>query len=139
MDIERISVDGKVLRRQTSWNLEKENRSWRDIPNGKPSYWHEDHIPISQFELDKIPAAGGAMRIFADTLPAKYTAITEDIHLQDIWEPYLRWKVLSLCLSKDGDNQDLGRSQYADQRFTFGIFLARRLILGQTMLVIPES
>jgi hypothetical protein len=138
MDIERVSFNGKYLRRQTSWDLEKEDSSWRAHTTGNPSYWHEDHILNSKFELNKIPAAGGVLRIFADSYPAPYVSSTEDLNLKDTWEIYLRWKVLSLALMKDGDAQDIGRSQYADQRFSFGIYLARRMMLGFAKNIVPE-
>jgi hypothetical protein len=47
-----------------------------------------------------------------------------------IWEPYIRWEVLSLCLGKDGDNQDLARSAYAHKRYLLGVSLAKRLSMG---------
>lgn len=130
IDIDRISFYGKPLRRQTLFDLELEDRSWRSKTTGKPSYWHEDNLPNSQFEINKIPAAGGNLRIFSDYIPDEYTDTSGDIHLTDEWEQYLRWKVISLALGKDGDNQDVGRSDYADQRFRLGITLARRLMKG---------
>ncbi len=130
IDITRISVNGKPLRRQTSWDLEREDRRWRSSPNGSPAYWHEDNISNAQYELNKIPALGGTIRIFADTMYTGYTTYLEDIHLKRTWEPYLRWKVLSFALLKDSDNQDLSRAKYADQRFMFGVYLARRLMKG---------
>lgn len=140
IDIDRLSVNGKALRRQASWDLERENRSWRQTPNGSPSYWHEDNLDASQYELDKRPAAGGTIRIFADYLPDPYVDIlSESIHLQNTWEPYLRWKVLSLALGREGDQQDLGRSRYADQRFRFGVYLARRLMSGNPAVVFPSD
>lgn len=138
MDIERISFNGRYLRRQTSWDLEKEDPSWRTKTTGTPSYWHEDHISNSKIELNKIPAAGGTLRIFADYYPDPYTTTAENIHLKDSWEIYLRWKVLALALGRDGDGQDVGRSHYADQRFAFGVYLARRIVLGLGQLIIPE-
>lgn len=138
MDIERISFNGKYLRRQTSWDLEKGDPSWRANSIGNPHFWHEDHISNKQIELDKIPTAGGTVRIFADTYPNPYVSSLEDIHIKDSWEIYLRWKVLALALAKDGQGQDLGRSQYADRRFSFGIYLARRIILGVGRLIVPE-
>jgi hypothetical protein len=128
VDIDRVGFNGKHLHRQTSLNFELEDRNWRLNSTGAPDYWHEDNISNSQFELNKIPAAGGTLRIFADYLPDPYLTVFEDLHLKDCWEPYLRWKVLSLALSKDGEDQDLGRSNYAQKRYGVGIMLARRLI-----------
>lgn len=128
MDLNRVSFNGKNLRRQTSNDFMMEDRNWRNNAVGKPSYWHEDHLAVTQFELNKIPAAGGTIRIFADYLYDEYASVFEDLHLRDIWEPYLRWKVLSLALAKDGENQDLGRSSYAQERYMVGVRLALRLI-----------
>ena len=130
MDITRLGFNGKSLHRQTSHDIELEDRDWRSHAVGMPSYYHEDHIPNSKLELNKIPAGGGIVRIFADYLPDPYTTLSENIHLKDCWEPYLRWKVISLALAKDCEDQDLGRSNYSDHRYNMGIMLARRLMKG---------
>ena len=77
--------------------------------------------------------------MFSDTLPAEHTTnLAELIAVNDCWEPYIRWEVLSLALGKDGDNQDVARSNYAHQRFTLGIALAMRLVMG-TSVTLPEG
>jgi hypothetical protein len=138
MDIDRIGFNGKHCRRQTSNNFEMEDRDWRQKTTGRPTYWHEDHLPNTQLELNKIPAAGGIIRYIGDYLYAPYVSPFENIHLKDSWEPYLRWKVLSLALIKDGDNKDIGRSQYAQQRYLLGVRLARRLVTGTADLKIQR-
>jgi hypothetical protein len=130
MDINRMGFNGKHLHRQSAHSIELEDRDWRAHAIGMPDYYHEDHLPNSKFELNKIPAAGGTIRIFADYLPDPYTNVFEDLHLKDTWEPYLRWKILALALGKKSDDQDLGRSNYADKRYNVGVQLARRLIKG---------
>jgi hypothetical protein len=138
MDIERISFDGDRVRRVTAWDLERENRSWRASIIGKPQYYHEDHLPLFGFEFNKIPALGGKLRIFCDTLPNEHTTnLSEPIAVQDIWEPYIRWEVLSLALGKDGDNQDVSRSDYAHQRYLLGVSLAKRFVLGTSIINFP--
>jgi hypothetical protein len=130
MDINRMGFNGKSLHRQTAVNFELEDRDWRSHAVGKPDYYHEDLLPNSKFELNKIPAAGGTVRIFADYLPDPYATVYEDLHLKDTWEPYLRWKVIELALRKDSEDQDLGRANYARQRYMVGVNLARRLMKG---------
>lgn len=139
MDIERISFNYKRIRRATTWDLEREDPHWRDNPNGTPRNYHEDHLPVNQFEFDHVPAQGGAYRMFSDTLPVEHTTnLAELIAVNDCWEPYIRWEVLSLALGKDGDNQDVARSNYAHQRFMLGIALAMRLVMG-TSVTLPEG
>jgi hypothetical protein len=138
MQIERMSFNGVRLRRQTSWDLEREDANWRATPNGRARYWHEDHLPVNQFELDRRPAAGGNLRIFYDTVPVEHAdapaGIAENIAVPDVWEPYIRWEVLSLALGKDGDNQDMERSDYAHRRYLLGVFLAKRMVIGSMEL-----
>ena len=130
MDIERVSLDGRRLLRQSSMNLELEDRNWRSNSTGKPSYWHEDNMSMSNIELNKIPAIGGVLRVFSGYLPNPYTVIYEDLHLADHWEPYLRWGVLAICLIKDSEDQDVARAEYAKQRYMVGVQLAQRLVKG---------
>ena len=72
MDINRVGFDGKHLHRQAVVNFELEDRDWRSHSGGKPDYWHEDNLPNTKFELNKIPAAGGTIRMFADYRQAPY-------------------------------------------------------------------
>lgn len=130
MDINRMGFNGRHLHRQAVINFELEDRDWRSHAVGMPEYYHEDLLPNSKFELNKIPAAGGTIRIFADYLPDPYLTVDENLHVKDSWEQYLRWKVLSLALAKDCEDQDLGRSNYANQRYAVGVMLARRLLKG---------
>lgn len=134
MQIERMSFDGIRLRRVSSWDLEREDSNWRATTTGHTRYWHEDHLPVNQYELDRRPAAGGNLRIFYDTVPVEHAdapaGLTENIVVPDVWEPYIRWEVLSLALGKDGDNQDVERSGYAHRRYLLGVFLARRMVIG---------
>jgi hypothetical protein len=130
MDIDRVSLNGKRVLRQSSMNLELEDRNWRVNSTGYPSYWHEDNIAITKIELNKIPLAGGTLRVIADYLPNAYATVFDSLHLRDCWEPYLRWKVLALALAKDCEDQDIGRSNYANQRYMVGVQLAQRLVKG---------
>lgn len=135
MDIERISFNYKRLRRVTSWDLEREDPTWRNHPNDSPQSYHEDYLPINAFELDNRPVAGGNLRIFADTMPPDHTTNTAElIAVKDCWEQYIRWEVLSLALAKDGDNQDVPRSNYAHQRYMLGVSLAKRMVIGTSLM-----
>lgn len=141
MDIERISFNGKRLRRVTTWDLEREDPAWRSHPNGSPGQYHEDHLPVNQFELDNVPAAGGSYRLFCDLLPTEHTGVNllENIAVNDCWEPYIRWEVISLALIKDGDGQDVQRSNYAHQRYLLGVALAKRFVMGTALVQFPQG
>ena len=133
MDIDRISLNKRRLRRVTSWDLQREDPKWRAHPNGKTRYYHEDHLAsVLEFEFDRVPVQGGSYRIIGDLLPTTSS-------LEVVWEPYIRWEVLSLALAKDGDNQDMARSRYAHQRYLMGVSLARRLTMGTETDVMPEG
>lgn len=131
MEINRISFNYKRLRRVTSWDLERENPTWRAHPNDPADLYHEDNLPANYFELNNRRAAGGNMRIFGTILPAIHTTdTTELIAVKDCWEQYIRWEVVSLALGKDGDNQDLIRAGYSHARYLFGVNLAKMMMFG---------
>ena len=134
MDIERLSFNKKRLYRVTSWDLELENPNWRSQSAGPPRYWHEDRLAANTFEFDRLPVAGGSYRMFADYLPPEHTLdFNETISVPDVFEPYVRFGVLALCFGKSGDNQDLARASYCEQRYAFGCMLAKNLILGRSV------
>jgi hypothetical protein len=137
MDIERISFNGKRMRRQTTWDLSRENQNWRNNSPGAPRYWHEDHLNVNDLEVDRRPVAGGTFRFFCTVIPVEHVAYPagylEDIPFIDAWEPYIRWNVLSLALGKDGDMQDIARSAYCQQRYLLGVALANRLVFGTAL------
>lgn len=132
MDIERISFNGKRVRRVTSWDLEMESPNWRSQAPGPPHYYHEDHLAVNKFEFDRLPAAGGSYRVFADFLPPEHTTdLTETIAVPDWAEPAIRWGVLALCFSKDGDNRDLARAAYAESRYEDYVRLALAYVFSR--------
>lgn len=134
MILERISINGRMIRKVTSWDLERQNYLWRSATDNKPRHWHEDHLPITQIEFDRIPREGDVIRYFHDMAPAERLPYPDGYDqafiVADEWEPYIRWEVLSMALAKDGDAQDLGRSAFAHKQFEFGIALAVRLMHG---------
>jgi hypothetical protein len=130
MDLDRVSFNKKRLLRQSSWDMSLENSRWRNQAPGPPRYYHEDLLPFYTIEVDRIPLAGGVVRFFYGLLPTPKTLITDVLELPDAWVQYLRWEVLSLALSRDGDGQDLARAKLAHDRYMFGVRLAIRLVLG---------
>ncbi len=132
MDIERLSFNKVRMRRQSVWDLTRENPNWRNNLPGRPRYWHEDHLGVNNLEVDRRPAAGGTLRFFVSMVPPVHAAYPggyiENISVIDCWEPYIRWDVLSLALGKDGDFQDVKRSGYCHQRYMLGVSLAKRLV-----------
>jgi len=130
-DITRISFSGKPLNRQTAELFELEDRNWRNHTTGQPSKWHEDRLPWQYIELNRIPQDGGTMRFFGDKRFDPYTDDdNQQMHVNDYWEMYLRWRVLSLALIKESDDRDATRGKYAQGRFMIGVRLARYLMRG---------
>jgi hypothetical protein len=132
LDIERMSFAGKRIRRVTNWDLEREDALWR-TRIGRPRQYHEDHLPVHQFEIDRIPDRDGALRIFADRLPDDLISTTDYLNVPDTWVPAIQWCVLAQSLSRDGDGQDVARGQYAWQRYQFWVALAKRLMTGASV------
>lgn len=138
-DVDRISFDGRRLRRISNFDLMTINPKWRDA-SGNPRYYHEDGVDITEFELDKKPTRVANIRIFGDYLHSKFDAtnLSSTIGIPDCWEPFIRWEVLSFCYSKDGESQDLSRAAWAHNKFLYGLSLCQRMIAGQADSAIPQ-
>jgi hypothetical protein len=130
MDLDRVSFNGRRVLRQTAWDLTLENASWRSQAAGRPRYYHEDRLPFYTIEVDRMPAYYGTMRFFYGLMPIPNTSTSGTLTIPDAWEQYIRWGVLSLALSRDGDGQDLARAALAQERYMFGVRLALRLMHG---------
>jgi hypothetical protein len=143
MDIERLSFNKKRMRRQSTWDLTRQNPNWRNSAPGQPKYWHEDHLGVNNFEVNRRPVAGGAFRFFVTMVPTVHAAYpagyAENLNVIDAWEPYIRWDVLALALGKDGDYQDVKRSGYCHQRYMLGVSLAKRLVQGSALPANPMA
>lgn len=132
-DIDRVSYNGKRLRRISAFDLASKDPAWRN-KSGDPQFYHEDGISISSIQLDKLPTRAGTLRIFADLLHTDITDVGDALVLPDTWEPYIRWEVLSFALQKDGESQDLKRADWAHKKYQFGVSLAQRIVYGADSL-----
>jgi hypothetical protein len=138
-DIDRISFNGKRLRRVSSFDLMAKNPNWR-AESGTPRFYREDGISITSFELDKKPTKVADIRIFADYLHTDTdpNSLSGTLPLADCWEPTIRWEVLSFCLQKDGESQDLPRAAWAHNKYLYGVSLAQRIMAGEPDKPIPQ-
>jgi hypothetical protein len=128
-DIDRISFDGKRVRRVSLFDLTSRDPGWRSR-SGTPQYYHEDGLGIISFEFNKNPTKAGSIRIFADLLHLDVSSLSDTIDIPDCWEPYIRWEALAYALQKDGEAQDLDRAAWAHKKYLFGVGLAQRLSSG---------
>jgi hypothetical protein len=138
-DIDRISYDGKRLRRVSNFDLMTINYKWRDV-SGLPKYYHEDGVDLYEFEFDKKPTRVADIRIFGDYIHPKFVEsdIASIVQIPDCWIPAIEWEVLSFCLQKDGESQDLRRATWAHNKFLYFISLCQRMITGQADTAITQ-
>jgi len=138
VNVERASFNGRRLRRASSWDLERQDANWRSR-TGRPKLYKEDRLTPGYMELDVTPSSEGVCSVIYDSMPQAHTALTDSLSIPDPWLPYIAWEVISLALAKDGDHQDVERSQYAHQRYLFGVAIARRAIIGSEAIPYPVS
>lgn len=69
--------------------------------------------------------------VIATVLTGDVTQATDDLPLPDFCKMYIKFGVLEKMLAKEGEGQDLARSQYCKARYDNGIALFRRLIDGK--------
>jgi hypothetical protein len=69
--------------------------------------------------------------VIATVLTGDVTDATDELPVPDFCVVYIKFGVLEKMLSKEGEGQDLARSQYCSARYDNGIALFRRLIDGK--------
>lgn len=192
--MDRVAFNNTAMDRTSKFSLDRADIKWRTL-SGIPKQYHQDQLPIKQFEVNRaptstqvgrgytasglygtlrqmsgaytyaanLPAGGGGGifryaygarayngilphdRPFAGTLRQMLTgltnfevmatrlvddvAVTTDIlRVPDFTVMYVKYGVLAIMFAKEGESQDMLRSQYAAGRYDRGVQLFRKVM-----------
>ena len=130
--VERISVDGMELWNATTTDLDWQESAWQSMTQKKARYWYQDKVGSDSFGIGPLPQVGGAGKLFysqksENTLPME---LTDYLLVPDVMAYILKYGVLAIAFSKDGEQRDPKRADYCQRRYDFGVKLARRFMEG---------
>lgn len=127
--MERVSIEGKELYETTQTDLDWKERTWQNSARG-PRYWYQDKVGVQQFGLGPPPKVGAEARVFYSQRGGTALDFLTPLTVPDIMTYALKWGVLGMALSKDGEQRDDARAKYCQQRFDFTAFLAGKFMDG---------
>jgi hypothetical protein len=127
--VERISVNGTEL-----WDCTQTDIDWQGGYSSRagqgPFYWYQDKVGPFNFAVDPIPQSGFPARIFYSQLGSTSLGLLSTLTAPDIFWHILKYGVLANAFSKDGEQRDLMRSAYCQQRFDFGCLISAKFLEG---------
>lgn len=128
MQIDRITYGNVPLLETDQHFLDKDDPKWR-TKSGRPRKYHLDHLPLKRFELDRKPTTSTALlNVVSTSLPSDVSLLTDRLMVPDYCAMYIKFGVLERMLSRQGEAQDLMRSEYCHNRFMFGAELFKKLM-----------
>lgn len=129
--IERIAIAGQTLKNVSSVELDLQDPTWRSQtePN-TPTAWHQDEVNTGRFGFKPAPQVGGNADVWHSVRGPSSVVLTDTLVVPEIFAHILKYGILARCYSKDGEQRDPQRADYADKRFQFGIMLADKFMEG---------
>jgi hypothetical protein len=125
--VERISINGTEL-----WNMTQTDIDWQGGYSPRagqgPFNWYQDKVGAFNFAVDPVPQVGNIARIFYSQLGSTSLGLLSTLTVPDIFWPAMKWGVLALALSKDGENKDLSRSAVCQNKFGWWCMLATKFL-----------
>jgi hypothetical protein len=120
---------------ETETSLDWLNTNWQSqTGQANPSYWFQDKVGVGNFGVGPPPQVGSTARIFYSQRGPENPSLglLSPYLLPDVMVPALRWRVLALALSKDGENRDTARADFAQKWFDFWVIISRKYLQGLT-------
>jgi hypothetical protein len=118
---------------ETETSLDWLETNWQSqTGQSNPSYWFQDKVGVGNFGVGPPPQVGSTARIFYSQRGSPSLGFLTPYLLPDVMTPALRWRVLSLALSKDGEQRNVELSRWAAQWFDMWCIVARKYLAGMT-------
>jgi hypothetical protein len=125
------SVSRPVLTRlyeSTQEQLSLNQPSWQVQQGAPPTQWAEDRAGIYGWLVMPPPAGAFWMELLTSSRGPTFLTLLSSFAVPDIFVPYLKYKALEYCWSKDGVQRSPTLARFARGRFDFGVLLADRFL-----------
>jgi hypothetical protein len=129
------------------WDETETSLDWLDTnwmsqtgqPN--PSYWFQDKVGVGNFGVGPPPQVGSTARIFYSQRGPENPGLglLTPYLVPDVMVPALKWRVLALALSKDGEQRNVELSKWAEQWYQMWCLIARKYLQGLTARFTMQS
>ena len=113
------------LWRQDAWAADKSNQLWTLAPGMPLAFSEAENAPL-QLQLIRAPLNEGNLEaITVDSLQIDTTVPGSLFGVPDEWVHGIKYAALSYLLNGEGEIKDVMRGEYAEQRYTQAVSLAK--------------
>lgn len=137
--MERVSIVDTTTTPPTAYelwdesenSLDWQNAMWMtDTTQQTPQYWFQDKTGVQNFAVAPPPQVGCTATIFYSQRGSTSLGLLSPYLVPDVMVFALKWRVLALALSKDGENRDLDRARFAQQWFELACVVSKKFLSG---------
>lgn len=93
-----------------------------------PRMWAEDRAGVYGWLVMPPPAGSYWLELLTSYRASETLGLLDNLLVPDIFAPYILYKVLEYCFSKDGVRRSPAIARYCRGRFEFGVLLADRFL-----------
>lgn len=129
---ERIAFQtptGPYPMRETSQsNLDGYDYRWQVAPPGTPRAYFRDKVPLQNFGIWPRANNTAVFEVVYQQRQTQVMQLLDGFLFPDIFVPIVKYRVLSLAYSKDGEARNPGLAKYFSTRYAFGVKVAKMVL-----------
>ena len=138
--IEHVSIQGGQLYNTSVADQDMAVIGWMVNQASIPQAYYQDleasnAITVPLVGFTPMPTVGNTAELWYSYRASTTLGLLDSLTVGDIFTPALKWGVLQQCYSKDGEQRDPVRADFAKKMFEFWVFLAIRYMNGQAAFI----
>ena len=133
--LESIAISGgskKQLHNVSQSELDMEDPSWMSSvsPSPLPTKWFQDQINNERYGFKSLPQVNETAELWFSEKETVSLVLNTTLLLPDVFTHYLKYRVLEMAWSKDGEQRDPQRAEYCNRRYRMGLFVGKKFLEG---------
>lgn len=124
----RVGFNKYPLRETSQSTLDAMNYRWNVEAASKPKYYFRDKTGLQNVGITPRSNATTPLEVVYNQRSAETLGMADGFIIPDPFLLYVKYRALSMALSKDGEARSPSLSKYYDQRYSFGIKVCRNLL-----------
>jgi len=125
----RIAVANYPLRETSQSSLDAMTYSWQQQAASQPYCYFRDKVPLQNFGIFPRSNNTTPTEIVYSQRGPQTLGLADGFNVPDVFLPYVKWRCLSFCYSKDGEMRSGPLARFWEQRYQTGVQISK-VILG---------
>lgn len=117
-----------ALGRADSYEADAGITNWATTTAARPQIYMDAELPTLEIQIAPASYNGGILHVLYVAEPDQVSNTGVLMTVVDEFIPYVKWKTLSILLTKIGRAADPARADYCNQRYNEGVAVARTLL-----------